>query len=155
MSASSRVPFEEGLLSGQLALGYQFEPSDWRARWLTPERLAEAARHAEALKKFLQPDHPTLPALALEFCLSHPAVSTVIPGMRCVEHVEANCTVSDGVLLSPQELEALKAHAWVHGWDIPGASKSNQTRQASSWRVRPWGTPARGRRRYSDAILTT
>lgn len=59
--------------------------------------------------------------------------------MRRVEHLEANCAVSDGVLFSPEELEALKAHAWVHGWGIPGASRSNQTRQASSWRVRPWG----------------
>jgi aryl-alcohol dehydrogenase-like predicted oxidoreductase len=115
----ARVPFEEGLLSGQLAPGYQFEPGDWRARWLTPERLAEAARRVEALKEFLQPDHPTLSALALKFCLSHPAVSTVIPGMRRVEHVEANCAVSDGILLSPEELEALKAHAWVHGWGYP------------------------------------
>jgi aryl-alcohol dehydrogenase-like predicted oxidoreductase len=72
-----------------------------------------------ALKPFLAADRPTLAALALKFCLSHPAVSAVIPGMRRVTHVDANCTVSDGKLLSAEELEALKAHAFAHGWSYP------------------------------------
>ncbi len=114
-----RVPFEEGLLTGKMGPDYQFEEGDWRAHWLTPERLREAARRVEALKSFLAPDRPTLAALALKFCLSHPAVSTVIPGMRRVANVEANCAVSDSKLLSPADLEALKAHAFAHGWSYP------------------------------------
>ncbi|MCS7290557.1 MAG: aldo/keto reductase [Roseiflexus sp.] len=116
-----RVPFEEGLLTGELTPGYRFAPGDWRAEWLTPERLATAAPRVEALKPFLAPDRPTLAALTLKFCLSHPAVSTVIPGMRSVARVEANCAVSDGILLSDAELEALKGHAFVHGWVYPWA----------------------------------
>lgn len=114
-----RVPFEEGLLTGQMGPDHVFEEADWRAHWLTPERLREAARRVEALKPFLAEDRPTLAALALKFCLSHPAVSTVIPGMRRPAHVEANCAVSDGKLLPAEELEALKAHAFVHGWSYP------------------------------------
>jgi len=49
---------------------------------------------------------------ALKFCLSHPAVSTVIPGMRSKAHVEANCAASDGKLLTAKELAQLKDHAW-------------------------------------------
>lgn len=116
-----RVPFEEGLLTGQFGPDHQFDKEDWRAQWLTSERLQEVARHVEALKPFLTEDHPTLAALALKFCLSHQAVSTVIPGMRKVTHVEANCAVSDGKLLSADELEALKTHAFVHGWSYPWA----------------------------------
>ncbi len=114
-----RVPFEEGLLTGKMGPDYVFDEGDWRARWLTPERLQEAARRVEALKSFLSDKCPTLPILALKFVLSHPAVSTVIPGMRRVAHVEADCAASDGRLLSAEELEALKEHAFVHGWKYP------------------------------------
>ncbi|MFQ3633183.1 aldo/keto reductase [Roseiflexus sp.] len=116
-----RVPFEEGLLTGELTPDHRFAPDDWRAEWLTPERLAAAAPRVEALKQFLTPDRPTLASLALKFCLSHPAVSTVIPGMRSVARVETNCTVSDGVLLDEAVLAALKEHAFVHGWAYPWA----------------------------------
>jgi aryl-alcohol dehydrogenase-like predicted oxidoreductase len=114
-----RVPFEEGLLTGQIGPNHRFSEDDWRRDWLTPERLREVAPRIEALKAFLGPDRPTLAALALKFVLSHPAVSTVIPGMSKVGHVEANCAVSDGKLLSDEELEALRAHAFVHGWKYP------------------------------------
>jgi aryl-alcohol dehydrogenase-like predicted oxidoreductase len=114
-----RVPFEEGLLTGRFGPDHTFEEGDWRAEWLTPERLQEAARRVEALQPFLAEDRPTPAALALKFCLSHPAVSTVIPGMRRTAHVEANCAVSDGRLLSAEEVEELKKHAFVHGWSYP------------------------------------
>jgi aryl-alcohol dehydrogenase-like predicted oxidoreductase len=114
-----RVPFEEGLLTGGLRPGHRFEADDWRAEWLTPERLGEASRRVDALRSFLGEGRSTLAALALRFVLSHPAVSTVIPGMRTPEHAEANCAVSDGLLLSAQELRALQAHAFAHGWSYP------------------------------------
>ncbi len=114
-----RVPFEEGLLTGSFPPGHQFAANDWRAQWLTPDRLAKTAPRVERLKVFLSDDKPTLAALALKFCLSHPAVSTVIPGMRRVRHVEANCAVSDGKLLSEAERKELEKHAFVHGWKYP------------------------------------
>jgi aryl-alcohol dehydrogenase-like predicted oxidoreductase len=117
----ARVPFEEGLLTGAMGPHYQFEEGDWRAEWLTPQRLAESERRVLALRPFLQEDRPTLAALALKFCLSHPAVSTVIPGMRRIAHVEANTAVSDGVLLSEEEVISLREHAFAHGWSYPWA----------------------------------
>jgi aryl-alcohol dehydrogenase-like predicted oxidoreductase len=116
-----RVPFEEGLLTGKLKPGHQFEADDWRAEWLTGERLKEAGRRVEALKPFLAPDRPTLSALALKFILSHPAVTTTIPGMRKIAHVEANVATSDGLLLEDKTLQALKTHAFAHGWSYPWA----------------------------------
>ena len=59
------------------------------------------------------------PADCYRFVLSHPAVSTVIPGMRCVRHVVENAAVSDGKLLSNEELRALREHAFAHGWQYP------------------------------------
>ncbi len=114
-----RVPFEEGLLTGAFTPGYQFAKGDWRADWLTPERLAEATPRLEALQAFLAPDRPSLAVLALKFCLSHPAVSTVIPGMRRVANVEANTPASDGKLLDEETLQELQKHAFVHGWNYP------------------------------------
>jgi aryl-alcohol dehydrogenase-like predicted oxidoreductase len=118
-----RVPFEEGLLTGKFGPEAKLEPTDWRSEWLTPERRREAAPRVEALRTFLAPDRSTLPALALKFCLSHPAVSTVIPGMRRLAHVDANCAVADGKLLPADQRKELEKHAFVHGWPYPWAEK--------------------------------
>lgn len=120
----ARVPFEEGLLTGNLTVDTEFEADDWRKEWLTPERLAEAQRRLAPLRAFLNEDRPSLAMLALKFCLSHPAVSTVIPGMRTVRHVEANCAASDGKLLAPHLREELAAHAFNHGWAYPWADEA-------------------------------
>ena len=115
----ARVPFEEGLLTGMLKPGYQFEANDWRAEWLNSERLLEAGQKVDALKTFLAPDRSTLPALALRFILSNPAVTATIPGMRKFDHVTANTAVSDGNLLDTATLQLLKSHAFNHGWSYP------------------------------------
>jgi len=115
----ARVPFEEGLLTGSFNEKTEFDPNDWRGKWLTRERLAEVARRVEKLKAYLADDRPTLAALALKFILAHPAVSTVIPGMRHPKHAEANSAASDGKPLPADVVEALKGHAFVHGWKYP------------------------------------
>jgi hypothetical protein len=45
--------------------------------------------------------------------LSHPAVSTVIPGMRSVGNVKRNCQVGDGRGLPKEQVEKLNAHRWI------------------------------------------
>ncbi len=54
----------------------------------------------------------SVPDTALRFCLSHPAVSTVIPGMRTVAHARANCALSDQGPLDPSTLAIVRRHAW-------------------------------------------
>ena len=53
-----------------------------------------------------------LPEVALRYVLSHPAVSTVIPGMRSVRNVDRNAAIGDGEGLPEDRLAALKAHRW-------------------------------------------
>ena len=89
-----------------------FSPEDWRGGYFKGERLVETCARVEKLKAFLGPEAPDLATLALKFVLSHPAVSTVIPGMRRVANVEANCAVPDGRPLSKEKLETLRQHAW-------------------------------------------
>jgi aryl-alcohol dehydrogenase-like predicted oxidoreductase len=107
-----RVPFDEGGLTGTITPGSTFPPADFRAQYFEGDRKRQVWERAEALKKLLDGEARTLPELALRFCLSHDAVSTVIPGMRRLGSVEANVAVSDGRRLSPAMLEKLKAHAW-------------------------------------------
>ncbi len=115
----ARVPFEEGLLTGKIGPGYQF--ADWRARWLSGGRLEEAWEHIQALR-WVENKNRTMAQAALKFILAHPAVSTVIPGMRGVRHVDENVAVSDKVEMTAEEVERLRAHAWVHGFYYPWAS---------------------------------
>ena len=61
----------------------------------------------------------TLPELALRHILQHPAVSTVIPGMRKLRHVEANLRASDTEDLPDGLMAQLKEHRWDRWIDIP------------------------------------
>jgi len=74
--------------------------------------IAKNATARERLQRDLVAIPGTLPEIALRFCISHPAVSTVIPGMRTVRHVEANIAVSDAGPLEPGTLEVLRRHTW-------------------------------------------
>jgi aryl-alcohol dehydrogenase-like predicted oxidoreductase len=50
--------------------------------------------------------------VALCYIVSHPAVSTVIPGMRSVRNVERNMAVGDGRGLPDEQVQRLRAHRW-------------------------------------------
>jgi aryl-alcohol dehydrogenase-like predicted oxidoreductase len=108
----ARVPFDEGGLTGAIRPGVTFPPRDWRHRYFRDDRPAEVAARVAKLQPVLLQEALTLPEGALRFCLSHEAVATVIPGMRTPEHARANCAVSDGRLLTPALLSALKQHEW-------------------------------------------
>jgi aryl-alcohol dehydrogenase-like predicted oxidoreductase len=53
-----------------------------------------------------------MPELALRFILTKPLVSTTIPGMRKIEHVEANIAASDSGPLPDYLYLPLRAHRW-------------------------------------------
>lgn len=108
----ARVPFDEGSLTGMLTPDTTFPEGDWRSRYFTKENLIPTLERVERVKADL-PQGMTLPELALRFILQNPTVSTVIPGMRRVRHVEANVAVSDGKRLPEKLMQRLKAHRWV------------------------------------------
>jgi aryl-alcohol dehydrogenase-like predicted oxidoreductase len=60
-----------------------------------------------------------MPELALRHILQEPTVSTVIPGMRKLRHVEANLSASDGTELPAPLMDELKRHRWDRWIDIP------------------------------------
>ncbi len=112
----ARVPFDEGGLTGRLTPNTTFPLKSVQSFYFRGDRLRETCERVDRLRPLLGAEIKAVAQLALKFCLSHPAVSTVIPGMRRPEHVEANCAVSDGRPLSPETLAALRAHAWARNF---------------------------------------
>jgi aryl-alcohol dehydrogenase-like predicted oxidoreductase len=106
----ARVPLDEGSLSGRFTEDIQFPDGDFRAWYFRGNRRKEVVEHLAPLSRAL--GDASIPDTALRFCLSHPAVSTVIPGMRSVKHVEQNTSLSDQGVLAPETLSLLKHHAW-------------------------------------------
>jgi aryl-alcohol dehydrogenase-like predicted oxidoreductase len=109
-----RVPFDEGSLTGKLTLGTTFPEGDVRRHYFRGRNLPAVVQRVEAIRKFKDTRHPgmLMPEYALRFCLSHPAVSTVIPGIRTVRQAEANIAPSDGMLLPMEELKEMERLAW-------------------------------------------
>ena len=54
----------------------------------------------------------TMPDMAMRFILSNPDVSTVIPGMRKIKHVDTNIATSDAGALDKDLLAKLRQHRW-------------------------------------------
>jgi aryl-alcohol dehydrogenase-like predicted oxidoreductase len=110
----ARVPLDEGALTGTITEETTFEPGDFRERYFRGDRKKQVVEHVDALLRDLKDAGvgAPLPEIALRYCLSNLAVSTVIPGMRRVRNVEQNCVASDAGTLPLDLLAVLKQHAW-------------------------------------------
>jgi aryl-alcohol dehydrogenase-like predicted oxidoreductase len=107
----ARVPFDEGTLTGTLTLDSKWSEGDWRNSYFVPENLKSSIEHAELLKAVL-PGKMSMPEMALRFILNNPTVSTIIPGMRKLEHVKSNIAASDSGPVSEELHSVLRDHRW-------------------------------------------
>ena len=107
----ARVPFDEGSLTGTLTLDSQWSNGDWRNSYFVPENLKSSVEHAARLKPLIPPGM-SMPEMALRFILNNPDVSTIIPGMRKLRHVESNIACSDAGPLPEALRQELRAHRW-------------------------------------------
>ncbi len=110
-----RVPFDEGSLTGNVRPDTVFPEGDFRNMYFAGDRKQKVWDRVQAMARDLGISLDQLPELALRFCLSHPAVSTVIPGMRTPKHVASNTAASDAGPLSAEVLAKLREHRWVRG----------------------------------------
>jgi aryl-alcohol dehydrogenase-like predicted oxidoreductase len=108
----ARVPLDEGGLTGNITEETQFAPDDFRASYFRGDRKRELLEHVNALREDLKATPGSLPQIAIRFCLSHKAVTSVIPGMRRIATVEDNCRAASAGMLDEQTLAVLKRHAW-------------------------------------------
>jgi aryl-alcohol dehydrogenase-like predicted oxidoreductase len=111
-----RVAFDEGVLTGKFTAETQFPSDDFRSSYFAGDRLGRAVRRTEAIRKDISSTGLTMAQAALKFVLAHPAVSTVIPGIRNPAQAEANCAASDLPDLAPDLLEKLQRHNWRRGF---------------------------------------
>jgi aryl-alcohol dehydrogenase-like predicted oxidoreductase len=107
----ARVPLDEGSLGGKMTPQTTFPEGDWRAMYFGPKNLGPTLERVDKLKAIL-PAGMTLPEMALRFILSNPAVSTIIVGMRKLDHVRQNIAMSDAGPLDATLLGKLKSHRW-------------------------------------------
>ena len=107
----ARVPFDEGSLTGLLTKESTWTEGDWRNTYFVPENLISSVEHADALKP-LVPESMSMPEMALRSILGEPTVSTVIPGMRKLHHVETNIAASTAGPLDPDLILVLEKHRW-------------------------------------------
>jgi len=108
----ARSPLDEGALTGRIDPHTQFEPTEFRARYFKGNRKKQVAERVTAIERDLEIQDDVMPEVALRFCLSHPAVSSVIPGMRTRANVEFNCSIPGKGPLPEKVLAILRKHAW-------------------------------------------
>lgn len=112
----ARVPFDEGSLTGKITPDTMFPEGDFRNLYFAGSRKQEAWERVLAIAVDLGISMDEMPQIALRFCLSHPAVSTIIPGMRSTRHVAANTAASDAGPLPEETLRKLRGHRWVRSY---------------------------------------
>ncbi len=107
----ARVPFDEGSLVGNLTKDTRWLEGDWRNSYFVKENLDATVDRVEALRP-LVPAGMSMAEMALRFILANRDVSTVIPGMRKLKHVDDNIKASDGKTLPAALIDQLRAYRW-------------------------------------------
>jgi len=107
-----RLAFDEGVLTGKYNENTKFPEDDFRSQYFAGDRIKRAVHRVRAIEEEIRGQDWTQPQLALKFPLMHPAVSTVIPGMRNSAQAKANCIVSDLPDIPESLLLRLRNHAW-------------------------------------------
>jgi aryl-alcohol dehydrogenase-like predicted oxidoreductase len=111
-----RVPLDEGGLTGKITTESTFEQGDFRKDYFRGNRSKEVYERVELIASDLNISVDQMAETSLRYILSHPAVSTVIPGMRSIRNVERNCEAGDGIGLPKDQVEKLKSHRWVRNF---------------------------------------
>ena len=112
----ARVPLDEGGLTGKVTPETTFPKDDFRNNYFRGYRRRAVFERVRKIATDLGIGLERLSETAIRFTLSHPAVATVIPGMRSVRHAEANCATGDGKGLPPNDVAKLRAHRWVRNY---------------------------------------
>src|SRR5207302_4869732 len=111
-----RVALDEGGLTGTLTPESRFDPQDFRSSYFRGNRKQEVYERVQNMVSDLGITVDELPEIALRYILSHPVVSTVIPGMRTLRYVERNTALGDGKGLSLEQVQKLKKHRWIRNF---------------------------------------
>lgn len=103
-----KAPLARGLLSGKYRKDSQFPEADFRSDWRRDRRLQRALEQVAKVEALVGGRSPALAQTALRFALSHPDVSSVIPGAKTPEQAETNAAASELGSLDAADVAALK-----------------------------------------------
>jgi aryl-alcohol dehydrogenase-like predicted oxidoreductase len=112
----ARVPLDEGALAGIVRPDTEFPPADFRNAYFEGERKDAVWRRVQAIASDLDMPVEQIASVALRFCVTHPAVSTAIPGMRSISNVKRNVAAVEAGPLTDAELETLRRHRWLRNY---------------------------------------
>jgi aryl-alcohol dehydrogenase-like predicted oxidoreductase len=101
-----RTPLCFGFLTGKYSVDDNYDASDHRSLWSREQVNCWANAYKLFSKELNGQKRQTNTQIAIRFCLSHPMLSTTIPGMLTEEHVDENTKSSD---LGPFPPSVLKA----------------------------------------------
>ena len=100
-----RTPLGQGILSGEFQ--YNKDSSD-RRNQLPKERVEKQRKILHRMMETLNRNDYSDAKNCLRFCLSNDAVTTIIPGMKCMEEVIENISALNAPLLTEEELARIK-----------------------------------------------
>mgnify|MGYP001296008937 FL=1 len=103
----ARVPLASGYLSGKYRPGATFGENDVRHRH-DPKERDERLELVEKIRREEVPEGVPMAQWALAWCLSHPAVTCVIPGCKSPEQVVENAKAAELDLVSDTHPQAWK-----------------------------------------------
>lgn len=107
-SIIARSPLASEALTGLWDEQKTFPRDDWRKRVFRGEVLQRTIRRVKRIKALVGTD-VSLTQVALRFCLSHPAITAVIPGVQNAEQVQCNLAVLEQGPLPQELLEQITA----------------------------------------------
>ena len=114
-----RVALDEGMLTGKYDVDHRFPDNDFRYQYFAGDRMPRSVQRTQQIAEDVQrciPDGTySMADVAIKFALHPTAVSSVITGIRSVEHAEKNTAVSEKPELSESLLHRLKRHNWLRG----------------------------------------
>lgn len=101
----ARMPLQFGLLTGKFGPDTRFDEADHRSMRLPPELLRKGNELLKRVIPLAEKLNTPLSTIALKFVLVHPAVSTVIPGIKTPEQAEQNASASGPPDIPPIDIE--------------------------------------------------
>src|SRR5690606_6715680 len=101
----ARMPLQFGVLTGKFSRDKRFSENDHRHFRLPPDVLSKSLDKLERVWKISEKYNIQKTSFAISFVLSHPEVSTVIPGIKT--EIQAIENVKDIIKIDNEDLKAL------------------------------------------------
>lgn len=104
-----RGPIAMGLLAGKFNASTTFPEGDFRQNWIADkEQNAQYVKDLSTVESLraVVPEGQTMAQFALRFAISHPAITTVIPGARNADQAKSNTAAGQlGVLTDNEQAQ--------------------------------------------------